>query len=88
MIRRRCRHALEHHTGPLIALWVLFVLYPNPLNIGVSVYRVFNPDIDPLAVAPISEGLPDDPAAVRGWLAARQGEELRWQVTLHRFAPR
>jgi hypothetical protein len=79
-VRRRCRFALEHRTGPLIALWVLFVLYPNPLNIGVSVYRVFNPDIDPLAVASISEGLPDDPAAIEQEILRRIPYRYDWEV--------
>ncbi len=77
---RHCRHALAHHTGPLIALWILFVLYPNPFNIGVSVFRVFNPDIDPVAVAPITEGLPDEPAEVEREILRRIPYRYDWQV--------
>jgi len=43
---------------------VLLVLYPNPFNIPVSFYRMFNPDIDPVAVDPLLDGLPSDPADI------------------------
>jgi hypothetical protein len=58
------RFQLAYRTVPLIALWVLLVLYPNPFNIFVSVHRVFNPDVDPMAVEPLLAGLPSDPAAI------------------------
>ncbi len=31
----------------LMLCWSLFVLYPNPLDLGVSVYRLFDPPIEP-----------------------------------------
>jgi hypothetical protein len=52
VVLRVVRRALVQRTAPLIALWILLVLYPNPLNLGISVYRVFYPDIDPSAVDP------------------------------------
>lgn len=35
----------------LTAAWVLLVLYPNPLNLFASVYRLKNPPVVPLQVA-------------------------------------
>jgi len=31
----------------LVALWVLLVLYPNPLKLAASVQRLVNPRVDP-----------------------------------------
>jgi len=34
---------------PLIAfslVWFIFVLYPNPLNLGISLYRLWNPPVE------------------------------------------
>ena len=33
-----------------LVLWILLVLYPNPLNLVISIKRGINPDIDPAAV--------------------------------------
>ncbi len=30
-------------------LWILFTLYPQPLNLGKSIYRLFNPPVNPSA---------------------------------------
>jgi len=79
-LRSHVHHALAYRTGPLIALWVLFVLYPNPFNIGVSVYRVFNPDIDPVAVAPLTEGLPQEPSEIEREILRRIPYRYAWQV--------
>jgi len=50
---------------PLLALlWILVVLYPNPLNLIVSLQRAFNPNIAPASVESLSRDLPSDPAAI------------------------
>jgi len=47
---------------PLIfILWILFVLYPNPLNLIISLQRVFSFDADPGAVEFMLSDLPSDP---------------------------
>lgn len=48
----------------LVFLWILLVLYPNPLNLVTSVRRIADSDIDPVAVASLSKQVPDDPAAI------------------------
>ncbi len=45
-------------------LWTLFVLYPNPLKLVVSLQRAWNPPVDPVAVHELAAGLPDDPKRI------------------------
>lgn len=78
--RRWLVHCLARHTGVLIALWILFVLYPNPLNLPVSFYRVFNPDIDPVAVEPLLEGLPSAPADIEKAILLMIPYRYDWEV--------
>ncbi len=78
--RPAIRFQLAYRTVPLIGLWVLLVLYPNPLNIFVSVHRVFNPDIDPVAVEPLLEGLPSDPAAIEQEILRRIPYRYDWET--------
>ena len=74
------RFQFSNRTIPLIGLWVLFVLYPNPFNLGVSVERVFNPDIDPAAVDSLLVGLPSDPAAIEQEILRRIPYRYDWEV--------
>lgn len=74
------RFQLAYRTVPLIALWVLLVLYPNPFNMLVSVYRVFNLDIDPLAVEPLLDGLPPEPAAIEQEILRLIPYKYDWQT--------
>jgi hypothetical protein len=71
---------LIHRTAPLIGLWVLLVLYPNPFNIVISVHRVFNLDIDPVAVEPILQGLPTEPAAIEQEILRRIPYRYDWEL--------
>lgn len=48
----------------LLVLWVLLVLYPNPVRLAVSIQRLIDPGIDAPAVESVSAGLPSDPAAI------------------------
>ena len=48
----------------LLILWVLFVLYPNPLKLIISIQRVFSPDIDAGAVASIMNDFSSEPVAI------------------------
>ena len=47
-----------------VFLWILLILYPNPLNLVTSVQRIVNPNVDPVAVASLSKDMPSDPAAI------------------------
>ncbi len=37
----------------ILLLWILFVLYPNPVNLAISVARLITPPIDPISVKPL-----------------------------------
>ena len=78
--RRVVRFQIAYRTVPLIALWVLLVLYPNPFNILVSAHRVFNLDIDPAAVEPLLDGLPSEPAAIEAEILRRIPYRYDWEV--------
>ena len=45
-------------------LWVLLVLYPNPMMLVKSIPNAMNPDIDTQAVASIAKDLPNDPTFI------------------------
>ena len=64
----------------LLGLWILFVLYPNPLNLIISVHRIFSPDVDPGAVESMLEGLSSDPVAIEKTVLARITYNYDWEV--------
>ena len=52
----------------LLVLWTLFVLYPNPRLLGVSISRAWSPPVQPEAVRALAATLPDDPRAVEAYV--------------------
>ncbi|OGN97442.1 MAG: hypothetical protein A2Z77_05280 [Chloroflexi bacterium RBG_13_51_36] len=66
---------------PLIfVLWILFVLYPNPANLIISIHRVLNFGADPGAVEFMLNDLPSDPAAIEKTVLARIHYRYDWEV--------
>jgi len=66
---------------PLIfILWILFVLYPNPLNLIISIQRVLNFDADPGAVESMLNDLPSDPVDIEKVVLARIPYHHDWEV--------
>jgi len=66
---------------PLIfILWILFVLYPNPLNLIVSIQRVLNFDADPGAVESILNDLPSAPVDIEKAVLARIPYRHDWEL--------
>ncbi len=66
---------------PLIfILWILFVLYPNPLNLIISVQRVLNFDADPGAVESMLNDLPSDPVDIEKAVLARIPYRYDWEL--------
>jgi len=66
---------------PLIfILWILFVLYPNPLNLIISIQRVLNFDADPKAVEFMLNDLPSDPLAIEKAVLARISYRHDWEL--------
>jgi hypothetical protein len=65
---------------PLLALLcILVVLYPNPLNLIVSLQRAFNPNIDPVSVESLSRELPSDPAAIEDAILQQIPYSYDWE---------
>jgi hypothetical protein len=66
---------------PLIfMLWILLVLYPNPLNLVVSIQRVLNFDADPGAVEFMLNDFPSDPADIERAVLDRIPYHCDWEV--------
>ena len=66
---------------PLIfILWILFVLYPNPLSLVMSIHRFINPDVNPSAVEMILDDFPSDPVAIEKAVVARISYRLDWEL--------
>jgi len=66
---------------PLIfTLWILFVLYPNPVNLIISVQRVLNFDVDPGAVESMLNDLPSDPVDIEKAVLATLPYGHDWEL--------
>jgi hypothetical protein len=74
------RRVFRRYFPLLLILWILFVLYPNPLNLIISVQRVFSPDVDPGAVKPLSEDFPSAPIAIEKAVVERIPYRYDWEV--------
>jgi hypothetical protein len=61
---RASRRVFRRYFPLIFILWIVFVLYPNPLNLIISIQRVVNFDTDPAAVESILGDLPSDPANI------------------------
>ena len=64
----------------IVILWILFVLYPNPANLVISIHRVFALDADPGAVQFMLSELPSDPASIEQAVLARIHYRYDWQT--------
>jgi hypothetical protein len=64
----------------LIVLWVLLVLYPNPLRLGASVQRLASPRVDPAAVESLADSLPSEPAAIEKAVLDSVPYSYDWEV--------
>ncbi|MBM7616365.1 hypothetical protein [Alkaliphilus hydrothermalis] len=64
----------------IFLLWNLFVLYPNPYRLGVSIYRIFNPEINPSAIAHLLEDTPHDPKEIETYVLNIIPYQYDWQT--------
>ncbi|MGB9880005.1 MAG: transglutaminase domain-containing protein [Anaerolineae bacterium] len=64
-MRSSVRHLL---VAALAVLWVWVVVYPNPRPFVVSIQRLFHPPVDPEAAKEVAASLPDDYAAIEGFV--------------------
>jgi hypothetical protein len=64
----------------LAVLWVVLVLYPNPVKFVISIQRMASFDVDAGAIEVILGELPSDPVAVEQAVLARIPYGYDWQV--------
>lgn len=76
----RFRRAFRRYFPLILVLWILFVLYANPINLFVSIHRFMNPAVDPAAVEAILDDLPSDPVAIEQAILARIRYRLDWEL--------
>jgi hypothetical protein len=74
------RRVFRRYFPLIFILWILFVLYPNPLNLIVSIHRVLNFDADPGAVESMLNDLPSDPVAIESAVLARIQYRYDWEL--------
>lgn len=64
----------------LLILWILFVLYPDPIKLGISIQRLFSPDIDPDAVETVLDNFPSEPGAIEKMVLAEIPYRYDWEI--------
>ena len=74
------RRVFRRYFPLIFVLWILFVLYPNPLNLVISIHRVLNFDANPGAVESMLKGLPSDAVDIERAVLARIPYRHDWQV--------
>jgi len=74
------RRVFRRYFPLILILWILFVLYPNPLKLPMSIHRFINPDVDPGAVEFMLNDLPSDPVAIEKEVLARISYRLDWEL--------
>jgi len=66
---------------PLIfILWIIFVLYPNPINFIISIERLRNFDADPGSVEFMLNDFPSDPVAIEKAVLTKIPYRHDWTV--------
>jgi len=58
------REVFRRYFPLMLVLWILLVLYPNPLNLIISIQRVLDFDAKPSAVEFMLNDLPSDAADI------------------------
>jgi len=74
------RRVFRRYFPLIFVLWILFVLYPNPLNLIISIQRVLNFDADPGAVEFMLNDFSSDPAAIEKAVLARIPYRYDWEL--------
>jgi len=74
------RRVFRRYFPLIFILWILLVLYPNPLNLIISIQRVLNFNADPGAVESMLNDLPSDPADIEKEVLARISYRYDWEL--------
>ena len=64
----------------VLALWILLVLYPNPVRLLNSLERLAHPQVDPVAAQAMADRLPSDPAAIERAVLDALPYSYDWEV--------
>jgi hypothetical protein len=63
-----------------LVLWILFVLYPNPLSLAISIHRALNFGAEPAAVQSMLSDFPSDPVDIEKAVLAEIAYQYDWQL--------
>ncbi len=74
------RRVFRRYFPLIFILFILFVLYPNPLNLIISIQRVRNFDADPNTVQFMLKDLPSDPVDIEKAILAKIPYRHDWEV--------
>jgi len=74
------RRVFRRYFPLIFILWILFVLYPNPLNLIISIHRVLNFGAAPGAVEFMLNDFPSDPVAIEKAVLAKIHYRYDWEV--------
>jgi len=74
------RRVFRRYFPLILILWILFVLYPNPLNLAISIHRVLNFDAQPAAVESMLSELPSDPVDIEKAVLAKIPYRYDWEL--------
>ena len=74
------RRIFRRYFPLILILWILFVLYPNPANLVVSIQRVLDFDADPDAVECIVNDFTSDPADIEKAVLSRIPYRHDWEL--------
>jgi len=75
-----CKRMFRRYFPLIFVLWIVFVLYPNPLNLIISIHRVLNVDANPGAVEFMLNELPSDPVDIEKAVLIRIPYHHDWEV--------
>ena len=74
------RKSFRRYFPIIFILWILFVLYPNPLSLFISIHRFIKPAVNPSAVEMILDDFPSDPVAIEKAVVMRISYRLDWEL--------
>jgi hypothetical protein len=74
------RRVFRRYFPLIFILWILFVLYPNPLNLIISIQRVLNFDANPGTVEFMLNDFPSDPVAIEQAVLVKIPYRHDWEV--------